>query len=394
MSTKEPTINSITTPAHSNKRPSQSSPLVRAALLAYVCLIVYASWYPFAGWRDLGTSPLAYLTLPLPRYWTFFDVGINVVGYIPYGALLVLAVYPWVARLWAMLLAATLGILTTGLMEAVQTFLPSRVSSNLDLLTNSLGVLIGVIIGGLLTPRLLERDLLQQILQRWFVPHVRGLNSVSSGVVLVCLWPLAQIFPLSYHLGLGQILPTFSRWLDVYLGIPIDLGEVIRQGYVFSVQQYWLAETLLSCFGMASAGLLLLCLLQKNAPKGRLMGLLIAANISIKSLAMALLFTPDNAYSWATPSAQAGMLLGAILLYGLLYTPPKVQRHLACYMLAASLVIVNFVPDNPYFADMLSTWVQGKFLNFNGAAQFLSVTWPWVTLWFLLHYHLPKNTDE
>jgi len=29
--------------------------------------------------------------------------------------------------------------------------------------------------------------------------------------------------------------------------------------------------------------------------------------------------------------------------------------------------------------------VQGKFLNFNGAAQFLSLAWPFFTLWFLFH---------
>ena len=30
-------------------------------------------------------------------------------------------------------------------------------------------------------------------------------------------------------------------------------------------------------------------------------------------------------------------------------------------------------------------WTQGKFLNFNGAAQFLSLLWPFLALWFLLH---------
>jgi hypothetical protein len=31
----------------------------------------------------------------------------------------------------------------------------------------------------------------------------------------------------------------------------------------------------------------------------------------------------------------------------------------------------------------LQTWVQGKFLNFNGAAQFLSLLWPFFAVWFL-----------
>jgi hypothetical protein len=32
----------------------------------------------------------------------------------------------------------------------------------------------------------------------------------------------------------------------------------------------------------------------------------------------------------------------------------------------------------------LQAWQQGKFLNFNGAAQFLDMVWPVVALWFLL----------
>jgi hypothetical protein len=45
---------------------------------------------------------------------------------------------------------------------------------------------------------------------------------------------------------------------------------------------------------------------------------------------------------------------------------------------------VNTIPANPYFVSTLQGWVQGKFLNFNGAAQFLSLLWPFFTLWFLL----------
>ena len=67
--------------------PVRSSPVSRATLLAYVFLIVYASWFPFTGWHSNGLSPLTFLeNTRMPRYWTGFDVGINVVGYIPLGA--------------------------------------------------------------------------------------------------------------------------------------------------------------------------------------------------------------------------------------------------------------------------------------------------------------------
>jgi hypothetical protein len=60
------------------------------------------------------------------------------------------------------------------------------------------------------------------------------------------------------------------------------------------------------------------------------------------------------------------------------------QRRLAVVTLLLSLIVVNTIPVNPYFVSTLQGWVQGKFLNFNGAAQFLSLLWPFFALWFLL----------
>lgn len=357
-----------------------SSPLVRGALLAYAFLIVYASLYPFSGWHQVSIEPWAYLNQPLPHYWTVFDVAIDVFGYLPFGVLLVLAAYPWIPRGWAVLLAFLIGTLISGCMEATQTFLPSRVASNLDLTTNSLGTLIGALLGWVLTPLLLERDLLKKIRQRWFV------GNASSGLILVALWPLAQIYPQGTLFGLGQIVPTLSAWMNTYLDIPIDLGEFIRQGSVLTVQQYWLSETIITSCGLTGAVLILLGLLQNRAPRAILALGLIVINLALKSLALALLFKPEHAYLWLTPGAQAGLIVGGLMIYGLMRTPPRVQRRLALLMLGLSLLVINVVPANPYFTDTMTSWVQGKFLNFNGAAQFLAAFWPWLAIWILLHY--------
>jgi VanZ family protein len=349
------------------------------ALLAYTLLIVYASWYPFTGWHKVGASPLAYLTEPLPHYWTVFDVSIDVVGYIPFGILLVLAAYPWLSRRWAVVLAILMGAFVSGTMEAVQTYLPSRVASNLDLMTNSIGVVIGAILGCILTPSLLQKDLLREIRNRWFVPNM------STGLIIVLLWPLAQIYPQGYLFGLGQLVPVLSNWLNNYLDISIDLDEVLRQGIDLTIEQYWLSETIITCFGLIGGVLIFLCLLQPPAPRARLVTLLILITLSVKSLALALFFKPINAYSWLSPGAQAGLIIGCLMLYGLAFTPTRVQRRMAIFMLTISILVINFVPGNPYFVDTLSAWNRGKFLNFDGAAQFLSIFWPWLAIWFLLH---------
>src|SRR5690349_11119164 len=88
----------------------KGSPIARAALLAYLLLIVYASWFPFTGWRSTGLSPFAFLTMVPPRYWTVFDVGVNIVGYIPLGMLIVPSLNPRLRGLWAVFATALLGL--------------------------------------------------------------------------------------------------------------------------------------------------------------------------------------------------------------------------------------------------------------------------------------------
>ena len=359
-------------------REGRGSPIARAALLAYLLLIIYASWYPFTGWRNSGVPVFTFLNTVMPRYWTGFDVGVNIVGYMPLGVLLVLSVYPRVRGIWAVLLAALAGILVTLTMETVQNFLPSRVPSNLDLLTNAGGCLAGALLGAWWAPGLLDRSRLFQLRRRWSAP------SASQGLVLVALWPLAQIYPQSYLFGHGQVLPILSDWLSRWFDTDIDLVNMLRPGEAMSVEQYWLSETIITACGMTGAVLTLMCLVRRSAPRFLLMVVFLATALLVKALASSLLFRPDNAFVWVTPGAEGGFIIGIIMLTGLVFAPQVAQRRLAVVTLVLSLIVVNTVPVNPYFVSTLQGWVQGKFLNFNGAAQFLALTWPFLALWFLL----------
>lgn len=359
-------------------QPRKASPFTRAAFLAYLLLIIYASWFPFTGWQNQGLSPWIFLqTTTMPRYWTMFDAVTNVIGYIPLGTLAVYALYPHVRNIWALLLGALTGVLVSGTMEAVQTFLPTRVSSNLDFWTNSAGCTIGALIGVLTVRRLLDHSELQRLRRAWFAPHA------SQGLVLLALWPLAQIYPQNFLFGLGQFLPIVSEWLSWAADAEIDLASYIRPDVMLTVEQYWLSETIITACGMVGASLTLLCLLRKPAPRGLLVAAMVGGAIVVKSLASALLFTPENAFVWVTPGAEGGFLIGTIMLAGLMFAPHAAQRRLAVTTLLLAMVIINTTPDNPYFVATLQGWVQGKFLNFNGAAQFLSLLWPLFAIWFL-----------
>ncbi|TFW22603.1 hypothetical protein E4L96_07555 [Massilia arenosa] len=358
--------------------PARPSPVSRAALLAYLLLIVYASWFPFSGWRSSGLSPLAFFNLQMPRYWTAFDLIVNVIGYIPLGILLVFSLYPRLRGAWAVLVAALLGILVSGAMEVVQNYLPSRVPSNLDLLTNSSGCLIGACLGAAGARTYLDRGRLYRLRARWFGTHA------SQGLVLLALWPLAQIYPQNYLFGHGQVLPIISDWLSEWLDMNIDLTTMIRGDTALTAEQYWLSETIITACGLTGAVLAMLCLMRRGAPRAILIAALIGAALVFKAMASAVLFTPDNAWVWITPGAQGGFIIGVIMLSGLVFAPQVAQRRLAVLTLLISLLVVNTIPANPYFVNTLQAWVQGKFLNFNGAAQFLSLLWPFFALWYLL----------
>lgn len=345
----------------------------------YAFLIVYASLYPFSNWHNIGLPLWAFLTMPMPHYWTGFDVAANVLGYLPLGILVVFALHPTVRGISAAVIAVFCGMLLSGALEAAQTFLPNRVSSNLDFLTNLGGTCIGAVAGMLMRRTFLEQSRLLQLRHAWFVPEA------GRGLIVAGLWPLAQIYPQGYLFGHGQVMPILSDWLSDWMETPIDLVALLTADLQLTVQEYWLSETLITAFGMTGALLLWSCLLRKQAPRALLIASLIVVAIAVKLLANALLFTPANAIAWLTPGAKAGLLIGSMMVGGLAYAPTVARRRLAVVSLVVSFVAINLVPANPYFVATLQAWIQGKFLNFNGAAHFLSVFWPAFALWFLLH---------
>ena len=122
---------------------ARRSRLVRYLAVAYALLVVYASLYPFGPWRQLAASPFTFLFEPWPRHYTAADVAVNVIGYLPLGLLITLSALARTASSWAAVIAMLAGTLLSLGLEALQSYLPQRVPSNLDLLSNGLGALVG-----------------------------------------------------------------------------------------------------------------------------------------------------------------------------------------------------------------------------------------------------------
>ena len=121
---------------HPRRRPPS---LIRLLWLAVTAAIAYLSLYPLAGWRLRQPSLFAFLSQGLPRYYSHADLVSNVAAYVIFGLLFALGWssrrHPWLPAL----LAALAGILLSLGLEAMQSYLPTRVPSMLDFSANAAG---------------------------------------------------------------------------------------------------------------------------------------------------------------------------------------------------------------------------------------------------------------
>jgi VanZ family protein len=341
-----------------------------------VCLVVYASLYPFTEWRDQGISPLRFLSAPLPQYWTGFDVAINVLGYAPLGLLLALAVLQSRRVAWAISVAVLASALLSLGMEALQSYLPSRVPSKVDLALNTLGALLGACCAWALDKAGVV-DRWNRFQARWFAYDARG------ALVLLLLWPLALLFPASVPLGLGQV---FER-LESALTEALDNTPFLEWLPVRDVELQPLvpvAQLLCVALGALIPCLLGYCVIRLRWQRAAFAVAMLSAGIAASALSAALSYGPEHAWAWLDEPVQVGLELAALLAVLLLLLPRRAAATLALLALAVQLTLLNQAPSDPYFAQTLQTWEQGRFIRFHGVVQWLGWLWPYAALAYLV----------
>ncbi|SFB87451.1 VanZ like family protein [Polaromonas sp. OV174] len=343
--------------------------------LALMCLIAYASLYPFTDWRNQGISPLRFLTAPLPKYWTGFDVGVNLLGYAPLGFLLVLSAYsrrvPWpvsVAVLGAGLLSLS--------METLQSYLPSRVPSNVDLILNTLGGWLGACCAWALERvGLVERW--RQVRARWVAPDARG------ALVLLLFWPPALLFPAAVPMGLGQVFERLESALaDALADTPFLEWMPVREVELQPLVP--MAELICVTLGALIPCLLGYCVIRKLGSRAAFAAAAIAVGIAASALSAALSYGPQHAWAWLDLPVQVGLGLTALLALLLLAVPQRAAAALTLLALATHLGLLNQAPADPYFAQTLQIWEQGRFIHFYGLVQWLGWLWPYAALLYVL----------
>ena len=350
---------------------------------AYAALVIYASLYPFSGWRDQGLAPWAFLWSPLPKYWTGFDVAANVAGYVPLGFLLALSFlrrgsqrFAPTTRPAAITVAALAAVALSFAMEALQSYLPSRVASNVDFALNVAGALLGALLAaGLELAGAIDHW--SRFRLRWFVEDSRG------ALVLLALWPFALLFPASVPFGLGQVFERvegalagwlldtpFLEWLPVR---DIELQPLVPA-----------TELVCVALGAIIPSLLGYSIIRSRGRRALFALAAVATGVAATALSAALSWGPSHAWAWLSLPVRLGLIAGLVLALVLLPVPRRGCAALVLLALVIHLSLLNQAPASAYFAQTLKTWEQGRFIRFNGLAQWLGWMWPYAALAYVL----------
>ncbi len=357
---------------------SSAAPLA----LVYSALVLYASLYPFTGWRwPPGPSLAALLALPWPPWRDPFDVWSNVLGYMPLGALLYVAQVrggraAWRAALTALLLASALSYLT----EVVQQFLPGRVPSRVDWALNSAGAAAGAALAALLQALgLLQRW--QALRERWF------LRDSAGGLSLLALWPVGLLFPTPVPLGVGHVAGQLREALvSLFEDAPWAqcMVEMLHNAGVGAQRLPPLSETLVQLLGLLAPCMVAFTVARRGLRRALLVAAVLALGVVATTLSTALSFGPTNALAWVTPQTLPALTAGTLLAAGCALLETRAAAGLGLAVLGALVVLVSQAPVDPYFADSLQNWEQGRFIRFHGLALWIGWLWPYVAMVWLL----------
>lgn len=342
-----------------------SSPLSVYLAVAYGLLAVYGSLYPFAGWHDSGAPLDAFLTSGWPRYTTWFDIFLNLLAYLPLGFLWTTACQLRLPPVQAVIAAFLAGVALSLGLETLQNFLPSRVPSIVDFVSNGLGTLVGALAGARWGRSMLDGGRLHILRHRLFKRD----NMTDAGLLLLGLWFLTQLNPDTLLFGNGGLRSLF----DLEHEAPLEYSA---SGFIRIEAAVVAAHTL----AIALAASLLVRQAKLVLPLG-----LLAAALLAKSFAFLLLLNGISGLAWATPGSLAGLAFGVLawLCAGLLAV--RWQRVLAAVALLLGTVLVNIAPQNPYLANTFQLWDPGQFLNFHGLTRLASTVWPFLALpWLIL----------
>ncbi len=324
---------------HSRRHPPA---LIRLVCLAVTAAIAYLSLYPLTDWRLRQPSLFAFLSQGFPRYYSHADLMSNVAAYVIFGLLFALGWSsrrrPWLPAL----LAALAGGLLSLALETMQSYLPTRVPSMLDFSANAAGAILGGVIGAVVGHyRIRLRTGPTPASRQWYE------QGPALGWVLVIIWVISQLPTqrLLFSTGnlqawLPQTLPRLAQLLpDSLMRLDELLPESLRSAH----------ETCVVATMMCVLGVLVMDLVRSAGWRMTWIGGLMAAALALRILSSPPFQSTQRLLVWLTSGAQAGLLVGALMLYLIGALQRRTRLHIGIALVVFGLLLVNLSPADPFF---------------------------------------------
>jgi VanZ family protein len=248
-------------------------------------------------------------------------------------------------------------------MEYTQMYLPTRFSSNTDLLTNSVGALLGALLAAVIAPRQWFVSLTQ-----WRAKLFHSGGSADFGLTLAALWVFAQVNPS---------LPMLGN---------VFISEMARQPFMpMQAAPFRWLESLAVALNLLMLGALLLTLLRQRRDAVIAVIVTLCAVALAKFSAAAILLKSWALMLWVNSEAMLGLLAGLLLLSASLLLPRRAVPLLATAVALGHLAIGFFVLDSndPASVRAILYWHYGHLLNYNGLSQTIMLVFPFLLLGYL-----------
>ncbi len=359
----------------------------RGALLLYTLVIIYASLNPFVGWR----APEIFTLFTWPKYFTVFDIGLNILAYLPLGVLWATLLVAFMRRrdqplsrqlansrtvAWrAWLLAVLMASLLSVALESLQSFLPGRVSSPLDWLANVFGAMLGAAF--IVAP--LGRMALEGV-ERWRYRHFAAGKQVDWGLLLLGMWLFAQLNPAIPFFEAGNIVNQLTTGEKPH---PYDPLYLLPQavGIALNVCGFVLFVTLL--------------LHPAKRIWANIWVVLLLGFVAKVSMASLMLKAPQM-IAWMGPGTVIGLTSG--LLLAAYFSRVKYHWRVlgaTLFVFAGGCMTKISSVYNAFDETLrLFDWPYGQLVNFASLTRWLSEIWPLAAFLFLAIVFVKHRRDH
>jgi VanZ family protein len=184
-------------------------------LFLYLLFILYGSLIPFTDWRNPAQSLMEVWQQTGREHVSRSDLLTNILAYIPFGFLFCSICSERLGTFGKILITTIIGSILSFSMEYTQLYLPSRTSSPIDLLLNTLSTLLGALAFGLLG----KGSNIGEWFGEWRQNHFIDGRVADIGLSVIALWSASQLAPFLPSIDVGSmkdgLKPLWSMLQDL-----------------------------------------------------------------------------------------------------------------------------------------------------------------------------------